>query len=318
MNKLVSINVLTYNGEKWIEKCVKSVLEQTYSNIEILVIDNASTDNTLEKIKDIKIIKNKKNLGFSVGHNIGIKESKGEYVLCLNQDIILDKDFIKNAIDLLEKDDKIGSIQGKIYQLNNNEKTDILDTIGFAAYESGRIIDIGHGEKDFFVSSHEIFGVNGVAPIYRRKALNQVELKGEYFDEDFFCYIEDVDLSWRLRQNEWKCVFTPNAIAWHDRTSSKSMSGGWLEFRKIRKSQSLWLRKISWRNTWFLFIKNLPFKSFFKIQFFKRQIKFCLYLLFFEPKVLLAKFEIIKLFPKMLKKRKMIMKNKKINNVRFN
>jgi len=317
MNKLVSINILTYNGEKWIEKCIKSVLEQTYPDIEILVIDNASTDNTLEKIQNIKTIKNEKNLGFSAGHNIGIKKSKGKYIFCLNQDIILDKDFVKNTVDLLEKDDKIGSIQGKIYQLNNGEKTDILDTMGFTVYKSGRIIDTGHGEKDFSSSlgtslePKEVFGVNGVASIYRRTALNQVKLKEEYFDEDFFCYVEDVDLSWRLRRKGWKCVFAPNVIAWHDRTSSKSISGGWAEFRKTRKSQSLWLRRISWRNTWFAFIKNLPLKSFFHPQFLKRQIKFSLYLLFFEPKVLLAKFEIIKLLPKMLKKRKIIMKNKK-------
>jgi GT2 family glycosyltransferase len=313
MNKLISINILTYNGEKWIEKCIKSVLEQTYPNIEILVIDNASTDNTLEKIQNIKIIKNEKNLGFSAGHNIGIRESKGEYVIVLNQDIVLDKNFIQEIVNCFEKNEKIGSIQPKIYQFNNGSKIEIIDVAGFQFFKSGRIIDIGQGEEDIgqYDQLFEIFGADGAAPAYRRTALNSIKLKEEYFDEDFFCYAEDFDLAWRLNSKGWISVFEPKAILWHNRKSSKSTSGGWKEFRETRKSQSLWLRKISWRNTWFAFIKNLPLKSFFHPQFLKRQIKFGLYLLFFEPKVLLAKFEIIKLLPRMLKKRKMIMKNKK-------
>ena len=112
MNKLVSVNILTYNGESLIKHRLKSVLEQTYPNLEILVIDNNSDRrNTIEKVREIqrnqrgiKIIKNKENLGFAAGHNMGIRESRGEYVLCLNQDVILDKDFVKYAVEAMEKD----------------------------------------------------------------------------------------------------------------------------------------------------------------------------------------------------------------------
>lgn len=328
MNKLVSIVILNYNSEKYIEDCLKSVLEQTYQDIEILVVDNNSKDNSVEIAKGIKgnhrVILNKENLGYAEGNNVGIEKSRGEYVVLLNVDTILNKNFVQEIVNSFEKDAKVGSVQAKVYQLNKGHppvgearKTRIIDTVGFTVFKSGRIIDAGQGKEDNGQYNYKIFGVNGVAPAYRRIALNDIKLNKEYLDKDFFCYCEDVDLAWRLNWRGWSVAFNPNAVVWHDRTSSKSVGGGWKEFRKTRKSQSLWMRRISWRNAWLTFIKNLPFKSFLNPRFLKRQIKFGLYLLFFEPRVLLAKFEIIKLFPKMLKKRKLIMKNKKINYVRL-
>ncbi len=329
MNKLVSIIVLTHNSEKYIENCLQSIFLQTYKDIEIIAIDNNSKDNSVkllrEKLRDHKrnqqIIINKKNSGYTGGNNIGIKQSRGEYIVILNPDVILDENFVHEIVNRFESNSKIGSIQGKICQLVNNKKTKIIDTVGFQFFKSGRVIDFGQGEKDSSVAfgiSREIFGANGAISAYRRIALNDIKYKEEYFDEDFFCYAEDFDLAWRLNLQNWLCIFEPKAIAWHDRTSSKSIGGGWKEFRQTRKSQSLWMRKISWRNMWLAFIKNLPFKSFFHLQFLKRQIKFSLYLAIFEPRVLLVKFQIIKLLPKMLKKRKLIIKTRKINYVRFN
>lgn len=313
MNRLASIIVLTYNSEKYIENCLQSIFAQTYDNIEVIIIDNCSKDNTIAvienwklKIGNFKFVKNLINPGYAVGNNLGIEKSEGEYLFIINPDVVLDKNYVKAAVNELETNLQIGSVQGKIYQLNNGIKTNIIDTVGFEFFESGRIIDRGQGKEGFgrFDRKEEIFGVNGAAAAYRRTTLNDIKYKEEYFDEDFFCYAEDFDLAWRAKNKGWKCIYVPQAILWHDRTSSKSIGGGWREFRRIRKSQSLWLRKISWRNMWFAYIKNLPIKSFFHPRFLRRQIKFNLYLIFFEPLVLLAKFQIIKLFPRMLKKRK--------------
>ena len=314
MNKLASIIVLTYNSEKYIGDCLQSVFEQTYEDIEIIIIDNCSKDRTIEKIGEIlrehegnqRVISNEKNIGYAAGNNLGIKESRGGYLFIINPDLVLDKNYVKTAVDEFERNSQVGSVQGKCYQLNNGIKTKVIDTVGFEFFKSGRVIDRGQGEEELgqFDKKEEIFGVNGTAAAYRRTTLNNIKYKEEYFDEDFFCYAEDFDLAWRTKNKGWKCIYTPKAILWHDRTSSKSIGGGWKEFKKTRKSQSLWMRKISWRNMWLAFIKNLPLKGFFRPQFLKRQIKFGLYLLFFEPRVLLAKFEIIKLLPKMFKKRK--------------
>jgi len=314
MNKLVSIIVLTYNSEKYIEGCLESIFAQTYKNVEIVVIDNNSKDDSVkllkEKLKNYKgnqrVIINKENSGYVGGNNAGIKESRGEYVVIVNPDVILKDNYIQEVVNEFEQNPQIGSVQGKYYQLNNGIKTKIIDTVGFKFFKSGRLIDEGQGDEDVgqYEEKREVFGVNGNAAAYRRKTLNDIKYKEEYFDEDFFCYAEDFDLAWRAKTKEWKCVYAPQAILWHDRTSSKTISGGWKTFRAIRKSQPFWIRQISWRNTWLTFIKNLPLKSFFHPQFIKHQIKLNLYLLFFEPKVLLAKFKIIKLLPKMLKKRK--------------
>ena len=324
MNKLVSIIILTYNSEKYIEECLQSVFNQTYKNVEVIIVDNNSQDKTKGILREskgnLKVIFNNKNLGYTGGNNIGIRESRGEYVIIINPDVILAENYIQEVINEFEQNVQSGSIQGKYYQLNNGIKTKIIDTVGFKFFKSGRVIDEGQGDEDVgqYEEKREVFGVNGNAAAYRRTTLNDIKYKEEYLDENFFCYAEDFDLAWRVKTRGWKCVYTPQAILWHDRTSSKTISGRWKTFRAIRKSQSLWIRKISWRNAWLTFIKNLPLKSFFHPQFLKYQIKFAIYLLFFEPKVLLAKFEIIKLLPKMLKKRKIIMKNKKIDYVRFN
>lgn len=323
MNKLVSIIILTYNSEKYIEDCLKSVSGQTYKDVEVIVVDNNSKDRTrgiLEKINgNQRVILNNENLGYTGGNNIGIRKSRGEYIVVINPDVVLDENYVEIIVDEFKKDLQIGSVQGKCYQLNNGLKTKIIDTVGFKFFKSGRIIDEGQGDEDIgqYEEERKIFGVNGNAAAYRRTTLNDIKYKEEYFDEDFFYCAEDFDLAYRAENRGWKCVYIPQAILWHDRYSAKSISGGWKEFRKTRKSQSLWLRKMSWRNVWLTFIKNLPLKSFFHPQFLKRQIKFGLYLLFFEPGILLAKFSIIKLLPKMLKKRKFIMKNKKIDYVRF-
>ena len=327
MNKLASIIVLTYNSEKYIENCLKSILGQTYKNIELIIVDNYSKDSSVKiienwklRVGNCKFIENSINLGYAKGNNLGINESEGEYAFIINPDVVLEENYIAETIKIFEKDSQIGSVQGKIYQLIYKEKTKIIDTVGFRVFESGRVIDEGQGEQNSekYNNVVETFGVNGAAAAYRRETLNDVRLKEEYFDEDFFCYAEDLDLAWRAKWRGWKCVFCPEAVLWHDRTSSKSIGGGWKEFRKARKLQSLWMRRISWRNMWFTYIKNLSIKSFLNSKFLKRQIKFSIYLLIFEPRILLAKFSIIKLLPKILKKRKLIMKNKKVKYVRLN
>src|SRR4030042_62910 len=109
---MTSVIIVTYNGEKFIGECLKSALNQSYKNTEILVIDNNSTDKTRQIILDFqknhnfKILFNNKNVGFAGGHNLGIKNSRGEYILCLNQDVILEENFIEEAVKIFETDEE--------------------------------------------------------------------------------------------------------------------------------------------------------------------------------------------------------------------
>jgi len=311
-NQSVSVNVLAYNGEKIIESCLKSVLEQIYSNLEILVIDNASTDKTIEKIKNVNIrtIENKKNIGFAAGHNIGIRESRREYILCLNQDVVLDKDFIKYAVEAMEKDDKIGSVQGKLYK-----KDKILDTTGLLAYKNRRFVNRGQGEEDKNrYPAGEIFGVDGAAPLYRRKALEDIKINNEYFDEDFYMFKEDVDLAWRMRLYGWKAVYEPRAIGYHLRGAGEKAVKNYINIARQRRKISQFAKFYSFRNQRLMQVKNeLPALFFCHFHYIIiKEIAAWIYALLFERYILKTIFALFKQVPKAWQKRKIIMKRKRI------
>lgn len=327
MNRLVSINIVTYNGQDLIESCLKSVLKQTYKNIEILVIDNASTDNTVKIIRrfashsqiGIGLIKNKKNLGFATGHNIGIRKSKGDYILCLNPDAVLDKDFIKNAVKTIEKGKKIGSVQGKLYKIDdiNKPKKDTLDTTGLLMFKNRRVVARGQGEKDKGqYKAGEIFGVDGAAPLYRREALEDVKIDGEYFDESFFCYKEDIDLAWRLQLNNWKTIYEPKAIAYHLRGAGEGAVKNYVSVALIRRKISKFAKFHSFKNDRLMRIKNeLPglfLRDIFYIII--KEIGAWAYVLIFEQYSLKTIRELIKQIPGAWKKRKIIMAKRRIGS----
>jgi len=336
---IVSINLLTYNGRQYIENCLNSVLRQTYPYIEILIIDNASIDGTVNYLKqfsketpNLRVIFNQKNLGFSAGHNQGIKESQGEFICCLNQDAVLDKDFIKMAMEIFEKDDKTSAVQGKLLRMHLISK--IIDTTGLVMLKNRRIIARGQGQTDHgqFEKIEEIFGADGAVPIYKRKALEDVKLLVcqrtdaqnysqikdldnfcEYFDEDFFAYKEDVDLAWRMRLYGWKSIYQPKAIAWHDRTAGDSAATNYFGIIRERLKINKFAKYLSFKNQrltqikneqpWLL-LKHLPW-------FLPKEIASWFYVLFFEKYTWKAIKDLFKQMPRAWQKRKIIMNKKK-------
>ncbi len=335
---LVSVNILTWNAQKYIRQCLNGVFSQSYDKFEINIVDNGSKDNTvvilkeefLPKYKGIKLIENKNNIGFAQGHNQLIKISSGDLILSLNQDLILEKDYIKNSVSLF-KDKSIGAMQGKLYrfdwdknEIQQNEGKKIIDTTGLIILKSRRVINRGQGQPDLglYENIEEIFGVDGAAPIYRRQALEDIKLpfifqsfNDEYFDSDFFSYLEDVDISWRLRLAGWKIVYNPKAIGYHGR-GAKDVKNifNFFELFLTRKNINSFVKKISWRNRRLMQLKNefvlniLKDAPFWLIKEFLGLI----YILFFEPQTLKAIPEFFSMAPKALKKRKYIMNNLKV------
>lgn len=329
---LVSVSLLTYNGSRFIEKCLSSVLNQTYGKIELLIIDNGSKDETLNIARSlieqknplipVKIIKNEKNLGFSAGHNLGIRQSQGELILFLNQDVVLDKDFIRQVAQYLESsgDEKTGSIQGKLLKMDKDfSPTNTIDTTGLVIFKNRRIINRGQGEADkrqFDNFEGEIFGADGAAPVYRRRALQDLEILGEYFDEDFFMYKEDVDLAWRLRLFGWKSIFLPQAKAWHLRGAGESAKTNYFSIIRERIKISSFGKFLAFRNQRLMQIKNELPSLFLKHlpQIFFKEIGSWLYILLFETNTLKTIKDLIKMTPGALKKRKIIISRKRINS----
>jgi GT2 family glycosyltransferase len=328
----VSVGLVALNGAKYLPSCLKSVAEQTYPNIELLVIDNGSTDNTAALVKknypEIRFIKNPANLGFAGGHNQAIRETKGDYYLALNQDVILDPDYINSLVKAITKNPHIGAVQGKIKQLTWKRKTNMIDSLGLKLYRSGQVTNIAENEYDHgqFEAGQEIFGVAGTVPLYRRAALEDVSLQSqhsltgrEYFDETFFAYKEDIDLAFRLQLRQWRSFYVPEAIAYHERTVKSSFDGRPKnsEIIKNRADKSRFSRKVSFRNHHFLYQKNLLWGNFTKNapELIWQEAKMWGYGLAKEPFLLPDMLKVFTKMPEMLHKRRQIMSRRKVDAV---
>lgn len=285
MNNLISVIILGYNSKKYLKWCFDSVLTQTHPNLEIIFVDNASTDDSIEFVEQyitrtkkqenkrtIRIIMNRENFGYTGGNNIGIKASNGEFILCLNPDIILDKNYIKNIINLFQKNPKIGAAAGKLlkFKFHNNtiEKTNIIDSCGFKIFKSHRVIEQGGGEidKGQYDITAKVFGVSGAAPILRKSALDNickhlhkafVNNSHNYFDNDFFAYKEDVDLAFRIMHAGCESWFEPKAIAWHHRWETGTRDDEKSkDIISRRRKRSKFVNYFSYRNHLYFLLKN--------------------------------------------------------------
>ncbi|MEK7167345.1 MAG: glycosyltransferase family 2 protein [Patescibacteria group bacterium] len=331
----ISIVLCALNGKKYISHCLNSIFDQSFQDFKILIIDNASADDTIKFIKSnynlyltnkkLKLIENKKNLGFCGGYNQGIREviKDSEYILILNQDVILEKNFLEETMKFLKTNSNIAAVMPKIYywDFDKNEKTDIIDSVGIKMFKNRRAINIGEGEKDNeqYNQTKEIFGITGACAIFNAQALKNIGIKlndkmTEYLDEDFTAYKEDIDLSLRLRIYGWKIFFLPQAKAYHDRTTKRKKSLNDISAALNKKNKSKLINYLSYKNHLLMLIKN-EFLSNFILHFpwiFFYELKKFIFLLFFEFSTSKALFEFFKQLPIILKKRKIIMSHKKI------
>ena len=221
----ISIIVLTFNSIKFIKSCLDSVLAQDYKCLEVIVIDNGSIDGTVTFIKEeypqLRLIENRNNLGAAKARNQGIEVSKGDWILTLDCDIILEKDFLKKIIEFISASGgSVGSFQPKI--LNIDKK--IIYSCGIHLSWIRRFFDINKGKvnNQEFDTPQYIFGACSAAALYSRQMLEEIKEDTGYFDERFFFLVEDVDVAWRAQRKGWKAVFCPETICYHHGNSSKT------------------------------------------------------------------------------------------------
>jgi GT2 family glycosyltransferase len=307
----VSVIVLIYNSRKYITLLFDAIFGQTYGNLEVIAVINGSDDGSREMIVEnysqAKILDPGKNLWFSKGNNLAIRESTGEFIQLINHDLILEPGYIENIIKAFD-DPKVAAATGKLlqYDFQNNRKTNLLDSTGITMSVSGRGRDRGQNQVDQgqYDDHRDVFGVSGAGPMYRRSALENVKFEQEYFDEDFIAYWEDVDLSWRLSKQGWKNVYVPEAIGYHGRTAG-SAKGGYLHlwhFIQHHKKLPALFRQHNYRNHIWMYIKNAKF--IFHPAFILREILMLGYILLFEISTSKVIPELISKIPRMLKKRK--------------
>jgi GT2 family glycosyltransferase len=225
-NDYVSVTLVTYNSGRFIKRCLESVLEQKYSPKEIIVIDNASTDGTvdiLEQFEDsCRIVYNSENVGFAAAQNQAIDMAKGAWVLTLNPDVLMLPNFIHSLVEAGQIEPGIGTVCGKLLTIKATmELPDepLVDSTGIYFTPMMRHLDRGSQEVDngHYRTNEYVFGATAAAALYRRQMIDDVSINGEFFDPDFFVYREDADVAWRAQLLGWHCIYTPNALAYHVR-----------------------------------------------------------------------------------------------------
>jgi GT2 family glycosyltransferase len=252
----VSVTIVTFNSAQCVAKCLRHVFEQDYPNVEVVVVDNASTDgiaSLMEQFADrVRFVCNRVNVGFAAGQNQAIALSSGDWILTLNPDVRLSPDFISKAVAAGECDDNIGSVSGKLLRMGPDfeiPSLPVLDSTGIYFTPALRHFDRGSGESDSgaYEQFKYVFGVTGAAALYRRKMIEDVSIEGEFFDSDFFAYREDADLAWRAQLLGWKCLYVPAAIGYHVRSVLPSN----------RRSLSAAVNMHSVKNRFLMRIKNI-------------------------------------------------------------
>ncbi len=311
-NPKLTISLVTWNSKNDLPLCLASIQAQTFRAFEIVIVDNASQDGTLEHIQKaphIRVIRNDRNTGYCKAHNQAINASITPYVLCLNPDVTLSPRFLEILISKIEGDTTLGSASGKLLRpntsLKNGQYSVRIDVASLQIFRSRKVINRGEGEADKkqYDAEEFVFGFSGSAVLLRRAALEQIKFGQEYFDEDFFAYKEDVDLAWRLQLAGWKALYVPSAIAFHSRRIRS------LQPRKDRKL----INRLSYRNQLLMiaknelpsnFLRDLPFIIWYELRKF-------LYVFLLEQTTFLGFLQFLFLLPKMMKKRAQIMKMRK-------
>ncbi|AHV99270.1 glycosyltransferase family 2 protein [Paenibacillus sabinae] len=334
-NKTVSIHIVTYNSEEDIIDCLEAVFHQDYPIQKIIVVDNASSDHTVERIQSrykadvwheirgdrmagtdratmpvshdeqlpfpLLLLQNPSNTGFAPAHNQAIAASNADYVLVLNPDVVLAPDYVSRLVARMEADPGIGSATGKLLF-----KADpgTVDSTGLRMNKARRAFDRGAGEPaEHWTDPSEVFGVSGAAAMYSRRMIEAVSVDGEFFDADFFAYKEDVDVAWRARLLGWKAYYDADAIGYHER--------GWKA--SGRSGKPLFIRRISYINRYKMIVKNEPIRTLPKtiLLSLPYEIAVHAYMLLKEPGVLKAWGSFFKEWGSLRRKRKWVQESVK-------
>lgn len=214
MKKTASVIIVNYNGAHLLKECLESLQGQTFKDFEIVLVDNASTDGSVSLVKDtypeVTVIENRENLGYGGGNNAGIRQSHGKYVVLLNNDTKVDPQWLEKLVVPVGKDNGVGMCASKIMDYYHPE---IIDNAGLLLYRDGVARGRGRLEKDTgqYSREEEVLFPSGCAGLYRKDMLEEIGL----FDEDFFLYVDDVDIGFRARLAGWTCIYVPEAIVYH-------------------------------------------------------------------------------------------------------
>ena len=257
----LAIAILSWNGKHWLEKFLPNVIQYS-QNADVYVIDNGSTDDTLEFLKtkfpEVKIVINDKNYGFAGGYNEGLKHIEADIYCLLNSDVEVTENWTLPILELFKSDEKIAAIQPKILSYNNRNFFEFAGAAGGMIdnlcypYCRGRVFDECEEDKGQYNDETEIFWASGCAMFVRSK--DYWEQGG--LDERFFAHQEEIDLCWRLKNAGKKIFYTYKSTVYH-------VGGGTLSKQNPQKTY------LNFRNNLSMMLKNLPFPKLIWLIFFR-------------------------------------------------
>jgi GT2 family glycosyltransferase len=239
---LISVVIVNYNGRHYLEGCLKALAAQTYPTCEVIVVDNASTDDSGDWVAahfpDVRVVRAPRNLGFAAGNNLGIRAARGEFIGTLNNDTEVEPDYLEQ-LSAPMREARVGMCASLMLEFRRRDRIDSagirVDRAGFAwNWQAGKPAGRAMAER-------RVWGACAGAALYRRAMLDEIGL----FDEDYFGFYEDVDLAWRARLAGWECILVPAARVYH-------VHGG--SFRQ-GSPQKLYLLA---RNRWWTVLKDYP------------------------------------------------------------
>jgi GT2 family glycosyltransferase len=289
----VSVVIVTAGVKNYLKPCLDSLLKQACQPGEIIVVDNSLKPELAQEIHKlypaVKIYSSSENLFYSSSLNKGLSLARGEFILCLNDDVILDKDFIQQARRGFLVNDRIGLVSGKILRANAK----IIDSTGLflSAWRTAK--ERGYGRQDCgqFEAPEFIFGVNGAVAFYRKKMLEAIKDQYGYFDKRFKMFYEDLDVSWRANKKGWQAYYVPTAIAYHVRGGSFRPDTG-VDKPIARRYLNGQLHYELIKNRYLVILKNEDFLSFLLhlVPVLAYDLLVCSYLLIFQLGCLMKKF----------------------------
>ncbi len=335
----ISINIVTWNSMAYIPELLESISKQTYTNFNVLIVDNASTDGIelflKEKFPRVTFIRNARNLGFSGAHNQGIRyalehwgmdDLADKFILVNKPEFIFTPTYLERLVESAEQQESFGVFGGKLLRaygerlgdelLRETVKSDLIDSTGLRFHKNFTCTDRGAGEMDKgqFEDAEEVFAICGASMLIRAQAFQDVRYQDEFFDHDFFAFEDDVDLAFRMHYMGWNAWYEPKAVAYHCRGRfGQENRRVWSRlFHSTKKSRAS--RYYSVRNHWLFLLKNLDVISLIVLfpRLFLTEFVRCLRLFFFDWANIRAIFDTIRLIPRILAKRRSIQQTKKV------
>lgn len=334
MDETAFVHIVTFNSEQFVGKAVRSVLAQHgLSSFHLHITDNASSDGTVEILRSLEndrvsFFQNTMNLGFCGAHNQGVKrflEGDWRYLIILNPDVVLEPQCIALLIDGAKSLEKTGLATPKLLRAGDSldpVTPRTLDAAGMVLEDSLRHFDRGSQETDGYFVQEVVFGGTGACLLLSRECVKELLLKGDrydnlkselfpqllnkenerapLFDEAFFAYREDADLSWRANLLGWKCLYVPAAIGYHRRVVFPSNRR---ETSSILNGLSVRNRFLLQCNNYFLFKNSL---SMFLTGFLLRNLVVLIGVILSEWRSVLYLYDGLKLLPRAWERRRIL------------